>query len=210
MPKFEVNITRIAKNTVLISAIGLLGISSIWFVYHNWFKPSPVSVELANGDVSLIRKFDKINLNQQFPENIYAGDSIEIGENSTAVLVFNNGQNVSINGKKQLLMTSSNKFGSDQLFVFQDTITGKIFSYSIKFGLDKSSAAVVAANDDMTPNVLGAFDQKVDDSSKYEQFSTIFNCVSDKKTQLLEQFKYSVELKNCLLQNQLNSVEDLK
>ena len=200
---------QLLKNSIVTVATSLIILSAIWFVWQNWFKPSIVTAGLTKGSATLVRRFDKIKLDSNSSQNVFSGDLLQIDDNSELFLVFSNGENVVLEGKKDLILSSSSKFGRDQLFVFQDRLSGKNFSYSIKFGLDKVSAATVATNDDVQ-NVLGVYDQKPSDSIKYELFNNVYQCLWNKSSQLNTEFEYTKELKNCLAQNQLTSLDDLK
>lgn len=200
---------QLLQNSLLIGAVALILLSIVWFVWQNWFKPSVVTAEVTKGEVTLVRRFDKIKLDSSNSQNIFSGDVLQIDEGSELLLVFSNGQNVRLGGQKELVLSSSSKFGRDQLFVFQDQLSGKNFSYSIKFGLDKASAASVATSSNIQ-NVLGVIDQKPLDSAKYELFNKIHQCLNDKALKNGAEFEYSKDLKSCLAQYQLSSLEDLK
>gem|GEM_PF-4409086 len=199
---------QLLQNSLIIGAVALLVLSIIWFIWQNWFKPSVVTAEVTKGNITLVRRFDKINLDRNSSQSIYSGDRLQIDETSELLLVFSNGQNVRLAGQKELLLTTSSKFGKDQLFVFQDQQSGKNFSYSIKFGLDRASAATVATTNNQ--NVLGVIEQKPNDSTKFELLNRVYQCLNDKALKSGSEFDYSNDLKNCLAQNQLSSLEDLK
>lgn len=201
---------KFIKKTILIGATSLILLSCGLFLWGYIFAPSIVNVELIKGEVSLVRRFDTIKLDSNNSTKIYSGDLLKIPENSTILLVFSNGQNVILDGQKELRLNSSSKFGNDQLFVFQDQLSGRNFNYSIKFGLDKSSAVVVASNDDAIPNVLGIFDRKLTSQEKFTLFTKIQSCLSQKEVILQANFNYNTELKACLQENNLVSLDELK
>lgn len=201
---------KLFKKFVLIGATSLILVSWGLFIWQYVFQPSVVNVELVKGEVSLIRRFDTIRLDSNNSTKIYSGDVLKIPENSAILLVFSNGQNVLLDGQKELVLNSSSKFGNDQLYVFQDQISGRNFNYSIKFGLDKASAAVVASKNELSPNVLGVYDKKLSASEKYALFNKIQSCLVQKESLLQKNFNYNTELKTCLMENNLGSLDELK
>ncbi|MEI6728148.1 MAG: hypothetical protein WCK98_00735 [bacterium] len=188
-------------------ALVLLVITSTW-VLQNYFSVTKIEVKAIDGKTKVETRDGSKLLSKGDKSEISVGDKITVSDQSSAMIVLSNGESYLLSEDERLIFSRLEKDVRGSSFYFTDLEKGKEIVVNTNPSLTKNSAAVLSNISLLPPpagQVLGASDQKLSQSQKYEKFLAISICVEkDKETK-----NYSQNLQKCLQQNNLETLADL-